>query len=123
MPKIPSEMTYSPANPPPSSSSTTSSIDGQILRCIPFQGFWRRFSSLKLDTVGLDQSPIPITGFYAPYSHPQVPNPLKQMAESLPNDASEQSTPLQSVNGNRNRCPVLGILYNTNTLESFLFFC
>ncbi|KAK8957811.1 Ubiquitin-like modifier-activating enzyme atg7 [Platanthera zijinensis] len=41
------------------------------------------------------------------------------MAESLPNDASEQSTPLQSVNCNRNRCPVPGILYNTNTLDSF----
>ncbi|KAK8961103.1 Ubiquitin-like modifier-activating enzyme atg7 [Platanthera guangdongensis] len=66
MPKIPSATTYSPANPPPSSSSTTSSIDGQILRFIPFQssadeGFWRRLSSLKLDTLGLDQSPIPIT--------------------------------------------------------------
>ncbi|KAK8923456.1 Ubiquitin-like modifier-activating enzyme atg7 [Platanthera zijinensis] len=124
MPKIPSAAAYSPANPPPSSSSITSSIDGQILRFIPFQssadeGFWRRLSSLKLDTLGLDQSPIPITGFYAPCSHPQVPNPLKLMAESLPDDAGEQSTSLQSVNGNRNRCPVPGILYNTNTLESF----
>ncbi|KAK8970136.1 Sphinganine C(4)-monooxygenase 1 [Platanthera guangdongensis] len=54
-PKISSATTYSPANPPPSFSSTTSSINGQILWFIPFQsstdeGFWRRLSSLKLDT-------------------------------------------------------------------------
>ncbi|PKU72496.1 Ubiquitin-like modifier-activating enzyme atg7 [Dendrobium catenatum] len=119
--------TVSSPPPPPPSSSSDSSSERQILRFIPFQssadeGFWRRLSSLKLDTLGLDQSPIPITGeffsflsacFYAPCSHPQVPNPLKLMAESLPDD------PLQLVIGNRNKCPVPGTLYNTNTLESF----
>ncbi|KAI0492995.1 hypothetical protein KFK09_027271 [Dendrobium nobile] len=110
--------TVSSPPPPPPSSSSDSSSEWQILRFIPFQssadeGFWRRLSSLKLDTLGLDQSPIPITGFYAPCSHPQVPNPLKLMAESLPDD------PLQLVIGNRNKCPVPGTLYNTNTLESF----
>lgn len=41
------------------------------------------------------------------------------MAESLPDDAGEQLTSLQQVHGNRNRCPVPGVVYNTNTLESF----
>ncbi|XP_020584577.1 ubiquitin-like modifier-activating enzyme atg7 [Phalaenopsis equestris] len=113
----------SPPSPPPSSSSGFSG-ERQILRFTPFQssvdeGFWRRLSSLKLDTLGLDQSPIPITGFYAPCSHPQVPNPLKLMAESLPDDPREQSTSSQLVIGNRNKCPVPGTLYNTNTLEGF----
>lgn len=116
----PSPKPLFPPDPAPSSSSGSSS-DGQILRFIAFQssvdeGFWRRLSSLKLDTLGLDQSPIPITGFYAPCSHSQVPNPLKLTADSLPDDTSEQSTTFQS---NRNKCPVPGTLYNTNTLESF----
>ena len=28
------------------------------------EGFWHRFSSLKLNKLGIDDSPIPITGFY-----------------------------------------------------------
>ncbi|KAK8914262.1 Ubiquitin-like modifier-activating enzyme atg7 [Platanthera zijinensis] len=76
-------MTYSPANPAPSSSSTTSSIDGQILQCIPFQGFWRRLSSLKLGTVGLDQSPIPITGYF-----PRIASSLIQSTFELFQHAS-----------------------------------
>ncbi|KAG0456151.1 hypothetical protein HPP92_023939 [Vanilla planifolia] len=106
------------------SSSSISSSRGQILRFIAFQssvdeGFWRRLSSLKLDTLGLDQSPIPIIGFYAPCSHAQVPMPLKLMAESFPNQPSEGSPSVQTSLGNRNRCPIPGTLYNTNTLESF----
>lgn len=115
--------TSSPPSPPPSSSSGSSS-EPQILRFIAFQssvdeGFWRKLSSLKLDTLGLDQSPIPITGFYAPCSHPQVPTPLKLTAESLSDDPREQTTSFQLVLGNRNKCPVPGTLYNTNTLEGF----
>ncbi|KAF8409020.1 hypothetical protein HHK36_005092 [Tetracentron sinense] len=95
-----------------------------VLQFAPFQsavdeGFWQKLSSLKLDTLGIDQSPISITGFYAPCSHAQVSNHLTLLAESLPSDPSEQlSSPVLS-RGNRNRCPVPGILYNTNTLESF----
>ncbi|KAF9610702.1 hypothetical protein IFM89_024141 [Coptis chinensis] len=84
------------------------------------EGFWHRLSSLKLDTLGIDQSPINITGFYAPCSHALNSNHMTLLAESLPPELGEQSS-LEApiVCGNRNRCPVPGVLYNTNTLESF----
>ncbi|XP_010494743.1 PREDICTED: ubiquitin-like modifier-activating enzyme atg7 [Camelina sativa] len=81
------------------------------------EGFWHSFSSLKLDKLGIDDSPISITGFYGPCSHPQVSNHLTLLSESLPLD--EQSSIASTSHGNRNKCPVPGILYNTNTLESF----
>ncbi|KAL0398478.1 UNVERIFIED_CONTAM: Ubiquitin-like modifier-activating enzyme atg7 [Sesamum radiatum] len=95
-----------------------------ILQFAPFQsavdeGFWHRLSSLKLNKLGIDESPIPITGFYAPCSHNQVSNHLTLLAESLPPESSEQSFMPAISRGNRNRCPVPGILYNTNTLEGF----
>lgn len=83
------------------------------------EGFWHRLSSLKLNKLGIDDSPIPITGFYAPCSHPQVSNHLTLLAESLPSELSEESSTAATSRGNRNRCPVPGILYNTNTIESF----
>lgn len=83
------------------------------------EGFWHRLSSLKLNKLGIDDSPIPITGFYAPCSHPQVSNHLTLIAESLPSESNEQSSTAATSGGNRNRCPVPGILYNTNTIESF----
>lgn len=58
-------------------------------------------------------------GFYAPCSHPQVSKHLTLLSESLPPDPSEQLPSLGMSRGNRNKCPVPGILYNTNTLESF----
>jgi ubiquitin-like modifier-activating enzyme ATG7 len=58
-------------------------------------------------------------GFYAPCSHPQVSNHLTLLAESLPSELSEESSTAATSRGNRNRCPVPGILYNTNTIESF----
>ncbi|KAL0011296.1 hypothetical protein SO802_006404 [Lithocarpus litseifolius] len=83
------------------------------------EGFWHRLSSLKLNKLGIDDSPIPITGFYAPCSHPQVSNHLTLLAESFPSESNEQSSTAATSGGNRNRCPVPGILYNTNTIESF----
>ncbi|KAL1206334.1 Ubiquitin-like modifier-activating enzyme atg7 [Cardamine amara subsp. amara] len=81
------------------------------------EGFWHSFSSLKLDKLGIDDSPLSITGFCAPCSHPQVSNHLTLLSESLPSD--EQSLIANTSHGNRNKCPVPGILYNTNTVESF----
>ncbi|KAM3398817.1 ubiquitin-like modifier-activating enzyme atg7 isoform X4 [Capsicum galapagoense] len=97
---------------------------GRILQFAPFQssvdeGFWHKLSSLKLNKLRLDESPIPITGFYAPCSHPQVSNHLTLLAESLPAESDEEQSSLLASQGNRNRCPVPGILLNTNTLESF----
>nr|APT43518.1 autophagy protein ATG7 [Nicotiana benthamiana] len=97
---------------------------GTILQFAPFQssvdeGFWHKLSSLKLNKLRLDDSPISITGYYAPCSHPQVSNHLTLLAESLPDESSEESSSRLASQGNRNRCPVPGILLNTNTLESF----
>ncbi|KAM1033196.1 hypothetical protein FF1_036600 [Malus domestica] len=95
-----------------------------ILQFAPFQssvdeGFWHRLCSLKLNKFGVDDSPVPITGFYAPCSHSQVSNHLTLMAESLPSDSSEESSVQAVSRGNRNRCSVPGIIYNTNTVEGF----
>ncbi|KAJ7968694.1 ubiquitin-like modifier-activating enzyme atg7 [Quillaja saponaria] len=95
-----------------------------ILQFAPFQsvvdeGFWHRLSSLKLNKLGIDDSPIPITGFYAPCSHSQVSNHLTLSSESLPSESSQQSSRAASSHGNRNRRFVPGTLYNTNTVESF----
>ncbi|KAH7855425.1 hypothetical protein Vadar_024669 [Vaccinium darrowii] len=96
---------------------------GPVLQFAPFQsavdeGFWHRLSSLKLNKFGIDDSPIPITGFYAPCTNSRVSNHLSLIAESLPPEPSEQSSGTTSL-GNRNRCSVPGILFNTNTLEGF----
>lgn len=60
-----------------------------------------------------------VAGFYAPSSRSEVPNHLTLIAESLPSESSEQSAVPTTTQGNRNRCSVPGILYNTNTIESF----
>ncbi|WCJ27184.1 Ubiquitin-like modifier-activating enzyme atg7 [Euphorbia peplus] len=84
------------------------------------EGFWHRLSSLKLNKLRIDDSPLPITGFYAPCSNPQISNPLSLLAESLPSDETEQSSvPAAVFRGNRTKCAVPGTLYNTNTLEAF----
>ncbi|KAM7500708.1 hypothetical protein LguiA_025122 [Lonicera macranthoides] len=98
--------------------------NGSILQFAPFQihvdeGFWHRLSSLKLNELGIDDSPIPLTGFYAPCFDSRTSNPFNLFTESLPPEPSEQSLIPAISHGNRNRCPVPGILYNTNTLEGF----
>ncbi|CAN1327384.1 Ubiquitin-like modifier-activating enzyme atg7 [Linum perenne] len=103
---------------------STQGEKGSILQFAPFQssvdeGFWHRLSSLKLNKFRIDDSPIPISGFYAPCSHSQVSNHLTLLTESLPSDEDEQSQVPAVATGNRNRCSVPGILYNTNTLEDF----
>lgn len=111
----------SSSSPPPSSSSSNGRgvLQFVALHSLVEEGFWRRLSSLKLDTFGLDESPITITGFYAPCSHVQVSNHLTLLWESLPSNPSDGSSSLEMSHGNRNRCPVPGIIYNTNTLEGF----
>ncbi|KAJ6416700.1 hypothetical protein OIU84_002550 [Salix udensis] len=103
-----------------------SSSSSTILQFVPFcslvdEGFWQRLSYLKLNKHGIGDSPIPITGngLYAPCSHSRVSNHLTLLAESLPTDKNGQSSMPALSRGNRNRCPVPGTLYNTNTLETF----
>ncbi|KAK1386456.1 Ubiquitin-like modifier-activating enzyme ATG7 [Heracleum sosnowskyi] len=98
--------------------------NGPLLQFSPFQsavdeGFWHRLSDMKLNHLGLDESPIPITGFYAPCSHSQVSNRLTLLRESFPSEPSAHSSNSPFSSGNRNKCSIPGVLYNTNTLESF----
>lgn len=46
-------------------------------------------------------------------------NHLTLLAQSLPSESNEQSSAAAMSRGNRNRCPIRGTLYNTNTIESF----
>ncbi|KAJ6769949.1 hypothetical protein OIU79_020748 [Salix purpurea] len=73
------------------------SSSSTILQFVPFcslvdEGFWQRLSYLKLNKYGIDDSPIPITGLYAPCSHSRVSNHLTLLAESLPTDENGQSS-------------------------------
>ena len=60
-----------------------------------------------------------LVGFFAPCAHSQVSNHLTLLSESLPSEVSSESSAPLTTKGNRNRCSVPGILYNTNTVESF----
>lgn len=60
-----------------------------------------------------------LVGFFAPCSHSQVSNHLTLLSESLPTEVKRDSSTPLTTKGNRNRCAVPGILYNTNTVESF----
>lgn len=93
--------------------------NGPVLQFAPFQssvdaGFWHELSSLKLNKLKTDESPISITGFYTPCSNSQVSSHLTLLTESLPTDEQTETS-----RGNRNKCSVPGILYNTNTLEGY----
>eukprot|EP00249_Psilotum_nudum_P020672 c27801_g1_i1 orf=95-2290(+) len=81
--------------------------------------FWQRFAELKLDTLGLDQNPINIQGFFAPCSHSQIPSYLQLRFASLPSEIGQNIDYMGARFGHRNQCSMLGTLYNTNTEESF----
>lgn len=102
----------------------SSSRSHSILQFSPLQstvdeGFWRKLADLKLEVLGISENPIEITGFYAPMFHEQVSNPLKLLSESLQPDPSSETSVSIKFSGNRNLCPVPGILYNMNTLDNF----
>ncbi|KAH9606550.1 hypothetical protein KSS87_009129 [Heliosperma pusillum] len=82
------------------------------------EGFWHKLTNLKLNSWGLDESAVPLTGFFAPCSHPQLSNHLTLLSESLPSESDEIPSS-SSIHTNRNRCPVPGTLYNLNTMEGF----
>lgn len=84
------------------------------------EAFWHRMASYKLDTQRLEEHPIPVSGFFAPCSHPQIPAHVQLLGESLPSDPGGGSRIASAVSGNRNKCPIPGFLYNTNTLETFV---
>ncbi|KQK08719.1 ubiquitin-like modifier-activating enzyme atg7 [Brachypodium distachyon] len=82
-----------------------------ITSCVEV-GFGDALRRLKLDVLGTDDSPIPITGYYTPCTHAKVSGLFRLCPESL--------VP-SSVNsfGSRNNCPVMGTLINTNNMRGF----
>ncbi|XP_004969162.1 ubiquitin-like modifier-activating enzyme atg7 [Setaria italica] len=85
-----------------------------MVESIPFLadvGFWDALRRLKLDVLATDDSPIPITGYYAPRRFRQA---------SLFNLRSESLVPpSHNPVGDRNSCPILGTLINTNNMRGF----
>ncbi|TVU35947.1 hypothetical protein EJB05_17854 [Eragrostis curvula] len=75
------------------------------LQSFPEETFWDALRRLKLDVLGTDDSPLPITA-------PQACNLLKAARRIIvpPSDNSY---------GNRNDCPVPGTLINTNNMRGF----
>ncbi|XP_020185444.1 ubiquitin-like modifier-activating enzyme atg7 [Aegilops tauschii subsp. strangulata] len=72
--------------------------------------FWEDLRRLKLDVLGTDDSPIPITGYYTPCTHPKMSGLLRLGRESL-------VPPSASSFGSRNSCPVPGTLINMNNMR------
>lgn len=83
-----------------------------IKTSLDMAGFGGALRSLKLDVLGTDDSPVPITGYYAPCTHPKVLSLFRLRRESL-------APPSVNSFGSRINCPVPGTLINTNNMLGF----
>uniref|UniRef100_A0A8C7E6W1 Ubiquitin-like modifier-activating enzyme ATG7 n=1 Tax=Naja naja TaxID=35670 RepID=A0A8C7E6W1_NAJNA len=84
------------------------------LQFVPFSsaldaGFWHELTQKKLNEYKLDESPKPIRGYYYNGDPPGMPARL-----TLEFSAFDMNGPTPA-----HCCPAIGMLYNTNTLESF----
>uniref|UniRef100_A0A8D0E279 Ubiquitin-like modifier-activating enzyme ATG7 n=1 Tax=Salvator merianae TaxID=96440 RepID=A0A8D0E279_SALMN len=84
------------------------------LQFVPFSsaldaGFWHELTQKKLNEYKLDETPKPIRGYY--YNGDPAGMPPRLTLEFSAFDVNA-STPAHC-------CPAVGMLYNTNTLESF----
>uniref|UniRef100_A0A0D9YBP4 Ubiquitin-like modifier-activating enzyme ATG7 n=1 Tax=Oryza glumipatula TaxID=40148 RepID=A0A0D9YBP4_9ORYZ len=75
-------------------------------------GFWDALRRLKLDVLGTDDSPIPITGYYTPRQYEKIASLFRICPESI-------LPPSANSFGDRNNCPVPGTLLNTNNMRGF----
>ncbi|KAK3164774.1 hypothetical protein QOZ80_1AG0024510 [Eleusine coracana subsp. coracana] len=82
------------------------------IKCRAEEGFWDALRRLKLDVLGTDDSPLPITGYYTPCQNRHLSSDLRLCPESL-------VPPSVNSYGNRNHCPVPGTLINTNNMKGF----
>ncbi|KAM3350778.1 hypothetical protein ACQJBY_023070 [Aegilops geniculata] len=81
-----------------------------IASCLDVR-FWDAFRRLKLDVLGTDDSPIPITGYYTLCTNPNISGLLRLYPESL--------VPSSDSFGSRNSCLVPGTIVNTNNMLGF----
>ncbi|EES03274.2 hypothetical protein BDA96_03G237900 [Sorghum bicolor] len=84
----------------------------QRIQSLVEEGFWDALRRLKLDVLGTDDSPIPITGYYTPRQRRPMASFFNLRSGSLVPPS------LNSV-GDRNNCPVPGTLINTNNMRGF----
>ncbi|KAF8696902.1 hypothetical protein HU200_036544 [Digitaria exilis] len=82
------------------------------LQCIADVGLWDALRRLKLDVLGTDDSPIPITGYYAPRLFRKLPSFFNLRPESLVPRSHNSIR-------DRNKCPIAGTLMNTNNMRGF----
>ncbi|XP_006646097.1 ubiquitin-like modifier-activating enzyme atg7 [Oryza brachyantha] len=75
-------------------------------------GFWDALRRLKLDVLGTDDSPIPITGYYTPRQYEKIASLFRICPESI-------LPPSANSFGDRNNCPIPGTLLNTNNIRGF----
>ncbi|KAL5226746.1 hypothetical protein ABZP36_015011 [Zizania latifolia] len=80
--------------------------------CCAETGFWDALRRLKLDVLGTDDSPIPITGYYTPRQYEKIASLFRICPESI-------LPPSANSFGDRNNCPVPGTLVNTNNKRGF----
>ncbi|PUZ55836.1 hypothetical protein GQ55_5G243900 [Panicum hallii var. hallii] len=83
-------------------------LKAQALQCLVDEGFWDALRRHKLDILGTDDSPIPITGYYTPRQF----RPMASFFNLRPGSLNNSS-------GDRNGCPVPGTLINTNNMRGF----
>nr|AVY91732.1 ubiquitin-activating-like protein [Saccharum hybrid cultivar SP80-3280] len=84
----------------------------QRIQSLVEEGFWDALRRLKLDVLGTDDSPIPITGYYTPRQR-------RPMASFFNLRSGSLVPPSHNSVGDRNNCPVPGTLINTNNMRGF----
>nr|AVY91650.1 ubiquitin-activating enzyme E1-like [Saccharum hybrid cultivar SP80-3280] len=84
----------------------------QRIQSLVEEGFWDALRRLKLDVLGTDDSPIPITGYYTPRQRRPMTSFFNLRSGSL-------VPPSHNSVGDRNNCPVPGTLINTNNMRGF----
>ncbi|AQK96577.1 Autophagy 7 [Zea mays] len=84
----------------------------QRIQSLVEEGFWDALRRHKLDVLGTDDSPIPITGYYTPRQR-------RPMASFFNLRSGSLVPPSHSSVGDRNNCPVPGTLINTNNMRGF----
>eukprot|EP00898_Chlorokybus_atmophyticus_P004525 jgi/Chlat1/5073/Chrsp33S05065 len=85
-----------------------------VLKFAPLQSavdvqFWTELADTKLNSIGLDEQPQAITGFWRPNSRPEVAARLELHTQAMS----------QLANGPTGSFPACGRLLNFNTLERF----
>ncbi|GJN18383.1 hypothetical protein PR202_gb05540 [Eleusine coracana subsp. coracana] len=89
------------------------------IKCRAEEGFWDALRRLKLDVLGTDDSPLPITGQLPNIFHSLDIELNRHLSSDLRLCPESLVPPSDNSYGNRNHCPVPGTLINTNNMRGF----